>query len=707
MGWLNRKTSKVAVAVLSGVLLQIAAVAQNVKSSTGAEARLLKKALLENHIQPRLIDDVYSGWVYDHVLDELDPERLYFTQNDLKTLSASRDKIDDELNGSAWTFVPHLTQLYKKCLERYKVGVNEIAGKTIDFSSEQYLDVDSTWSTDNLDLKKQWNLTFRYNTEERLLDLQRRAPEKTEKEFLSKHEGQVRQQIQKVMIREADRILNQPLGFEEYVTSQFFKCMAMAFDPHTAYLSPQQMQNFISSLSTQGYYFGISLGENERGEIFIVQLMPGGPAWKSGEIHKGDVLQVLRWEGHDPVDLWGIDLDEVNEMLMESNSSLLEITLRKSDGTLNVVKLRKEKVTSEESIVKSFVLEGSRKIGYISLPDFYTDWGDADGSKCASDVAREIIKLKRENIEGLILDVRFNGGGSMTEAVAMAGIFIDAGPVGVIKNKAAELQTVKDLNRGTIYDGPLVIMVNSLSASASEFLAAALQDYNRAIIVGGRTYGKATAQQLVPTNSRVTTDKVRPVQPRPKAEAISYVSVTVQKLYRITGKTAQQVGVVPDVMLPDALQSLPVREVDLPLSFSPDSIQKKVYYQPLPALPLRELKEKSSARLTTQPQFAALGQLGTQITKLKINPGKIALRWSDFQKFYAEYTRLGNEIESSSNVATKLFTADKLEEESPVAPADSYMIEFNESWIKNLQEDIFLHEAFHIICDFVPHVTKK
>jgi carboxyl-terminal processing protease len=460
----------------------------------------------------------------------------------------------------------------------------------------------------------------------------------------------------------------------------------------------------VSSLSTEGYYFGVTFGENDRGEVSVTQLMPGGPAWKLGEVHPGDILQILQWEGQEAIDLWGFSLNEVNDILAETNHATIAMTLRKADGTYKTVSLRKEKVEAEETQVKSFLLDGTRKVGYISLPDFYTNWDDQEGSQCARDVAREVMKLKKENIEGLILDLRFNGGGSMDEAVAMAGIFIDAGPVGVVKGRTGEMRTVKDVNRGTVYDGPLVLMVNGLSASASEFLAAALQDYRRAVVVGGRTYGKATAQTLSPVDPKIAPTAMADFS---KAPAQSYSSITLEKMYRITGKTAQQSGVVPDIILHDALEALPIREADLPRAFPSDSIQKKMYYQPLPALPLKTLQDLSASRVKGLPQFTALQAYGQQIAALEHRHDKVSLVWADFKKQYDVELAMVAGVEKNSNATANAFKASRLHAVEQRMQMDAYTDEFNRSWIKNLQDDIFVNEAFLIICDYIPNVIKK
>ena len=263
----------------------------------------------------------------------------------------------------------------------------------------------------------------------------------------------------------------------------------------------------------------------------------------------------------------------------------LVLKFRKKDGTTRIVLLRKEKIENEENIVKGFVLKGEKKIGYILLPAFYTEWENESGSSCANDVAKEIVKLKKENIDGLILDVRYNGGGSLGEAMEMIGIFVDEGPLMGQKQKAEKVIYLKDPNRGTIYNGPMALMVNGQSASASEILAASLQDYNRALIVGSNTYGKATMQQMMLLDTMTN----RPTQ---IGNAKDIVKITTGKLYRLSGETAQMNGVSPDIVLPDAFDGLDYREKFSSFALPADKVAKNAYYKPLAALPVNELPEK-------------------------------------------------------------------------------------------------------------------
>ena len=620
-------------------------------ASVKNEALQLKKLILQHHFDPKPVDDLFSAKVFDHVLNALDPEKLYFTQQDITALSAFKYKIDDDLTGTTWNFLPAITERYKQSLLRSEAIITRHTKVPFDLSKKELFISDTAWAENDVASAALWHKNLKYETLDELIQLQKRTPEIKDSEFLTKKEPEARQRVQRNSLRMIHRILNHASGYENHVATQFLQSVGLAFDPHSSYLSLAQMENFLASLSTEGYYFGISVDENERGEIVITQLTPGGPAWKSGEVHAGDVIEQIRWEGSEWIEVDGMTQDEFDNLLQESIRNSIEFTLKETGGIEKTVRLRKEKMSAEENRVKSFILEGEKRIGYVSLPGFYTDWGDEEGSRCANDVAKEILKLKKENIDGLVLDVRYNRGGSLKEAVAMAGIFIDAGPMGVLKVKGGTPQSEKDVNRGTVYDGPLVLMVNGLSASASEFLAAALQDYHRGIIVGSRTYGKATGQEVF---------SLEPDEKNASASAAEklgwgYTTITTLKIYRVTGKTAQKRGVTPDIMLPDLYDFIEFREENLEDALTSDSISRKIYYTPLGLLPVCELKEKSQVRIAKNNAFQTTIQcskaLGGLVTKLD----SVSLNWADYKKMIAEEGQQFKSLKEVTEIPTNAF----------------------------------------------------
>jgi carboxyl-terminal processing protease len=662
-----------------------------------AEAIALTNLIQKNHFGPKKINDDFSRIVFEEVIKSIDPDRLYFTQQDITELSAYKHKIDDDLTGATWAFLPALTQRYKQSLLRSDGIIEQHTKATFDFSKNDIFATDTSYAADDGANAIRWYKHLKYDALNELIRLRKKTPQLAEKEFLQKNESEARQRAKRSNKRMIHRIVNHSTGYNVHVANQFLQAITFAFDPHSSYLSSTQMENFLSSVSTDGYFFGISVDENELGEIVITQLTPGGPAWKSGEVHAGDVIEQIRWDGSQWIEVDGMTRSEFDNLLQESVNSSIEFILRQTSGLEKTVRLRKEKMSADENRVKSFILEGQQKIGYISLPGFYTDWGDLEGMRCANDVATEVLKLKKENIDGLVIDVRYNGGGSLKEAVAMAGIFIDAGPMGVLKDGSGTIIPEKDMNRGTVYDGPLLLLVNGQSASASEFLAAALQDYHRAVVVGSRTYGKATGQNIFPLNADKSKASIK----------WGFTTITTIKIYRITGKTAQRRGVIPDIVLPDLYDSIDFREESLRGVLPSDSISKKIYYTPLSALPLCELKERSERRVKASKGFQTTGLCGKSLKDLTTKLDSVSLNWSEYKKLMDNEAVPFEQLKTLTDKPTAEFKVNHHASDKLRMQQDEYLRHVNEVWAKKLVRDISLEEAFYIICDYIKGPDSK
>lgn len=663
------------------------------------EALLLKKTLLQEHLQPRTLDDRFSAQVFDLFIESLDPDKIYFTEAEINTLRAYRTQLDDELNGNGWAFLDHFVPVYKNSLVRAESVVQQILQTPFTSQVMEYFRADTTrWPVSEQELKNKWRMWLKYHAFDRLADMQREPAVASDKDFFSKQEPIARLRVKSFEIRSIRRILDHPAGLESFTASEYLKSIAAVFDPHTTYLPATDMENFLSSLSTEGYYFGVTLDENERGDVMIAALAPGGPAWKSGELHASDILVNLRWEGQEDIDVSGISLEEANEILADANHSTMEFTVRKSGGLVNTVKLQKEKISVEENFVRSYVLVGDVKIGYISLPDFYTRWGDeSEGSRCASDVAKEIMKLRKENIDGLILDIRYNGGGSLSEAIALAGIFIDEGAMGILKDRQQNMTVLKDMNRGTVYDGPLLVMVNGQSASASEFLAGVLQDYNRGVIVGNRTYGKATAQNFYPLDPNQKDPTLENIK-----EGAGFASITNGKFYRVTGKTAQGKGVLPDIRLPDVFSVLNMYESSMPFVLPSDSVFKRTYYKPLLGLPILELRKRSEARQASSPAFQHVVKSCEWLrSTLAREQESVLLQWQDFNKNAQAELQEYAKLKQSLTEASPTYDVVNSNVDHQRMAVDEYAQDFNQRWIKNLKKDIYVEEAFRIMHDLL------
>jgi carboxyl-terminal processing protease len=633
----------------------------------------------------------------------LDPRHLYFTAADAQQLSQYRTRIDEELGGKSWQLVPLATKLYRQRLTAAEKVVEAALQKPFDFSANESITFggkDSLhFTADEKEYAQRWQKWLKYQALMHLTRPPAGANAASSASALTAKEPAVRQKLLQIEKRNIHRILDHPGGFEEYVGTLFLNAVTLCYDPHTNYLSKTDWQNYEGALSKEQLSFGVDLDETDEGAVTIARLVPGGPAWKSNELHKGDVLLALKWGGKNLVDLAGADLEEVEELLGSSNADRLEITVQKTNGMVKTVALLKEKIREEENVVKSFILKGDKKIGYISLPGFYTEWESRTGQGCANDVAKEIVKLQKEKVEGLILDIRYNGGGSLQEGVDLAGIFINEGALCVLKGRAEKPEILKDMNRGTVYNGPLVVLVNGQSASASEVLAGTLQDYNRAVVVGSPTFGKATGQIVVPLDSTISL--TAPAE-RKAQSPYGFVTITIEKLYRVTGRSAQLKGVRPDIQLPDVYDALDYREATYPFALSSDSLNRKFYFLPLVPLPVGELNRRSTGRLAQHPSFGAIRRFTADLANAADKTVKaIPLQTAYFTQRAVENQRQQQELETALKQATTLYIVENTAYDRELMHMDAYGKEVNDALVQNVLSDIYITEAYQIAKDLI------
>jgi carboxyl-terminal processing protease len=591
-----------------GMALTTTLTAQTI-DHVATDAWLITRMADRYHVSPRPLDKEMSAAIFAQLLDGLDGERLIFTADDIRQLSAYRLTLDEEILNRRTTFLTFLAGLYKQRLTRTDSLIDGITATPFDFTLHEMLNVtdDTSWASSLQALRSRIAKLLKYSVgngiADELLDTTRlRSASRDSLEIA------LRKKEAEKMHRSIRRILQSPQGIEGIVGNIYCQSLASCYDPHTAWFPPDEKAAFESMLGNKPLSFGLTLTADENGNPVIGKLLAGGPAFQSGSLHEGDKILAIRWDNKESIDVSGASLEEIDRILADEGGSRLTLTVRKPDGTTRDVSLEKQLVSAanddDDEKVQGFVLNGARTVGYISLPAFYEDWEDPRGiNGCSNDIAKEILRLKRSNITGLILDLRYNGGGSMQEAVDLAGIFIDAGPVAQIKTREAKVITLKDVIRGTVYDGPLILLVNGSSASASEMVAGTLQDYHRALIVGSPTYGKATAQVILPMDTTIDLATYNG-----KAQASSYLKVTISKLYRITGSTAQRVGVQPDILLPDPPDALTEREADEKFALPANPIDANKYYKPLSPLPLAAVQAVARKAMDSSAFFTLARQ---------------------------------------------------------------------------------------------------
>ncbi len=532
--------------------------------------------LEQEHYSPKPINDAFSKEVYKKYLNDLDGEKILFLQSDIKEFKKFETTIDDEIHGSAILFAPTVSTVFDKRIPELIGMYKEILSQPFDFTTEEtaILDGDKMdFAKDEKERKDRFRKLLKFLTLERYVDLQEvREKNKDTKDFVVKAdtalEREARMKVMKIMDKKYDRIKS--TFNEDQRFNAFLNTITNLMDPHTDYFPPIEKRAFDEEMSRRFYGIGAQLREDDAG-IKIASVQTGGAAWKTGEVVANDVIVKVAQGKEEPVDVTGFATEDAVKLIRGNKGTEVRLTLKKLDGSIKVVAIIREEVSLDEALVRGAVIQnGADKIGYIYLPEFYADFEREDGSRCSEDVAKEVEKLKAENVKGIVLDIRNNGGGSLYEVVQMVGLFINQGPVVQVRDKEGKSSALNDKNAGAIYDGPLAVMVNELSASASEIFAAAIQDYKRGIIIGSSsTYGKGTVQKTVPFG--------KPIDFSSGRTEYGAVKLTFQKYYRINGGSVQLKGVTPDVVLPDAYEFYKIREKDNAASLPWDEITKVPY----------------------------------------------------------------------------------------------------------------------------------
>lgn len=513
-----------------------------------------------------------------------------------------------------------------------------------------------------------------------------------------KNEPLMRNKIKVISKRRIHRILEAPQGFENYIGSIFLNCITNRFDPHSTFFSPNEKDKFLEMISKDGMSYGFSTKENKDGEIEISNIVPGGNAWKTNQLNDGDILLKVNFDNNATIDLLFVDDFELDQIFnTNSNAKSLVITVRKTNGLIKAINLKKEKIEQEDNVVKSYILNGAKKIGYIYLPSFYDEWTGKNPLGCGNDVAKEIQKLQQEKIEGLIFDLRYNGGGSLYEAINLAGIFIDEGPITVLKNRNEKPTVVKDMNRGTAYDGPLLVMVNAHSASASELLSAVLQDYNRAVIVGNNTFGKATVQGTFPLDLNYD-----PKYPKMNATSdLGYSNITIQKFYRVTATSHQKKGVHPDIYLPDLSYISKNTEANEKYYLESDTVGKTIYYTPLKSLPIANLNAKSVERVKSNNSFNQIIALNDSIALIEKQTQTISLNINNYKQLEKRYKSLSGNIDTLYTTPTKTYTVTNNSTDNKIYNVNDFFKQMNADALKKIQSDIYIDESYKIMLDLI------
>ena len=654
---------------------------------------LISHVLKRNHFSPADLTDEFSKDIFDNYIKDLDPGKRYFLESDYKEFQAYEYLIDDQIRDSK---VDLFNLTYERLLQRQEESQKifaELIEKPFDFSIDERINTDYEkipYSKNRKELKDHWRKLLKLSALGTYYDKvedQKENPEEEQKS-LAELEKETRAEIKKSMLENFD--LTDDVERLDYF-SVFVNSITTHFDPHTNFFPPQNKDRFDTSISGRLEGIGARL-QKKMDYISVLEIISGGPAWKSELIEVGDkILKVAQENDTIATSIVGMRIGDAVELIKGPKGSKVILTLKKVDGSIEDITLTRDVVQIEETFAKSVIgQDNAFRFGFINLPKFYFDMEDPSGRAAGNDISQEIKKLKTEGMDGLILDLRNNGGGSLREVIEMAGLFVDEGPVVQVALKDKRTRTLRDSDSGEIlWDGPLVIMVNEFSASASEILAAALQDYDRAVIIGSKqTFGKGTVQNFEDLNQWVRNNEYGD---------LGAIKLTTQKFYRINGGSTQLEGVKSDVVTPGRFSYIEVGERDEQFPLPYDEIPKAEYDKFTGYANLAESIKRAQERVDANPNFKLLDENAKWLSNQR-EDNDIPLNFIAYTERLDRLEKETEKFESLSDYKSTL-EFDMLAYEKALVKTDSSLGDKREAWIKNLKKDIYVEEAVNVLKD--------
>ena len=681
---------------------------------------LITYVLQKGHYDPKDINDEFSAEVYKDFINGLDPLKRYFLASDIADFSKYKNEIDDQIKNKDLSFFDLVYNRFHERMEDVKKIYPEILAEPFDFSKQETINVDYdnlAYATTGKELKARWKQQLKFTTLSGYYDLveEQKNREKgiTESEKENEPESEIdfseaeknnqtNEPFEPKSLAELEKKARETTksSLDEYFDftkdlqrndyfAVFLNTIVEEFDPHTNYFAPPDKERF--DLRMSGKLEGIGARLQKKNDyITIIEIISGGPAWRSEKVEVGDViLKVKQEDEKDPVSIVGMRIDDAVKLIKGPKGTKVTLTIKNVDGTISDKILTRDVVELEETYAKSSIIEKEdRKFGLINLPQFYFDMENYKERNAATDVKKEILRLKEEGMEGLVLDLRDNGGGSLRTAVDIAGLFIKKGPV-VQVSSAGDKEVLEDKDSEIVWDGPLVILVNELSASASEILAAAMQDYKRAIILGSKqTYGKGTVQNVIDLNQWLRKNDMGDM---------GALKITSQKFYRVNGGSTQLEGVKSDVVMPDRYSYIDVgeRDYDNPLPY--DKIDAAKYDVWDGYIDYDETIQKSKARMAQNEQLKLIDEDAKWI-KERRDEKEVSL---NFDAYSADIERRKEETKRFDAIDEydNQLTFESLPYETALMKQDTTLSEKRKRWHKNLSKDIYIEEAVHVLED--------
>lgn len=664
---------------------------------------LIKELVDEIHINQVTIDDSFSEVSFNAYLKNLDYYKRFFIQSDIDTLSHYRHLLDDQFKEGKFDFFNLSQELILKRIKEAESYYKNALEKPFNFDKEEYiqLNVDSiSWEKNKEKLEKRWYQTMKYETLARVhsdIEAQKKAKEKSdtvkEKSF-SEIETKARESVLKKYNNWFDFISQWEHNdlFSYYINSLLTK-----YDPHTEYFPPKEKEDFDIRFSGQLQGIGATLSQRD-GYITVVDIIPGSPSWRQGDLEVNDKILKVAQGAEEPVDVVEMRLDKAVKLIRGPKGTEVRLTIQKIDGTQKTIKIIRDLVVIAETYAKTMIItdnETDKKFGYIYLPSFYANFNDPRGRRCSKDIADAVEKLKDENVEGIVFDLRNNTGGSLMDCIDIAGLFIETGPVVQVKSSNI-VRVYNDRDADILWDGPLVVMINQSSASASEIFAAAMQDYKRAIVMGTNSFGKGSVQRFEDLDARV--QGMNDIKP------LGALKITLQKFYRVNGGSTQLKGVAPDIPVTTMYKYIDYgeRELEHPLDWSEIKATKYDIWKN-DTCDWETIKNNSLERMSKNPFFIRMDENAKRLKKNRDNT-VYPLKYKDYASYIdkaneeaKKFKELGADTLDIEAVILTVNEEDKNEE------SDTTAIERNNKWIKQIITDDILYEALKV-CNDVLHL---
>jgi len=678
---------------------------------------LITYVLERGHYEPKAINDDFSVSVFEDFIDVLDPTKRYFLEEDIMEFEKYKFQIDDQIKNTEIAFFNLVYDRLMTRMQDAKVIYKQVLADPFDYDVEENISISyekELFAASKSDLKERWRKQLKYATlgtyDSKLSRVKKDL--ETSKEVINDQvvttikgnpdlaNSSANQKIltpeeaEKVARESTQKTLDEFFDFVDDLERkdwfvQYINTIVGEFDPHTFYFAPEEKEKFDTSMSGKFEGIGARLQKKPEGAK-IVEIISGGPVWRDKRLEVGDEIIRVGQNGKDPIDIVGMRLDDAIKLIKGPEGTVVDLTVRKVDGAIDVISLTRDVVELEESYAKSAnIIKDNQRYGLINLPKFYVDFNDYSERNAATDVAKEVERLKQEGAEGLILDLRDNGGGSLKTVVEMAGLFIKDGPIVQVRSNGKGKDVYDDKDERIQWDGPLVILVNELSASASEILAAAMQDYKRAIVIGSKqTFGKGTVQNVIPLDNIVRSNE---------HGDLGAIKLTTQKFYRINGGSTQLEGVKSDVVVPDKYSYIDLGERDQSTPLKWDKITPAEYELWDGYIDYEQTIANSTRRMNANPQIKLIEEHAKWI-KSEQDENLISLNYDIYKGEEKKDKARSDYFKSLSEYDSKL-TFESLKYEQELFTKDSILREKRDRWHKDLAKDVYVEEAVNVLQD--------